>query len=466
MRHTPAATLACGLAACALATSAAAAEIWWAETSNSAAGAPTGRIAYAPLAGGGAVTTYEEVAGRPTRVALVDSITAWNMSSGPPYTAFSWSVAKTGTATTIFSGTEQPDFGPRAIDATSRRIYLGTRGFSGANGLVQVAGIDSLGAPVTLYDRGANAAVGSTALDLPGNHVYWCEFPTNGVQGDTTGAVMRGSLDGSAAATTLFSNEFGCNGLAIDRASGKVYWTRYQTTAGAYGAGNPSLIRVGNLDGSGAASTLYDEGQQSSSGLALDAATGNLYWANQPNAPTFIPGTGSIRVGHVTGTPAAADLYSGLSNPNAVAVSGSGASPSPAPTPPAANPAAPAALTATVLPSRKRLVSGQQMRIGVRARNVGGSPASNVTSCLRLPSNMVVLRATGALRSGRTICFRQGTITAGSQATGVITVRAVAVRGVARTVAGTARATNVARVTATSRGVVIRPRAPRARVTG
>lgn len=134
---------------------------------------------------------------------------------------------------------------------------------------------------------------------------------------------------------------------------------------------------------------------------------------------------------------------------------------------PTAAPATPAALDASVMPSRRRAVSGQQMRIGIRVRNTGGSPAHAVRSCLRLPSNMVATRRpAGSVRSGRTICFRRDTISVNSQETAVITVRAVAVREVSRTVVGAARATGVAPASAQSPRVVIRPRTPKARVTG
>ena len=134
---------------------------------------------------------------------------------------------------------------------------------------------------------------------------------------------------------------------------------------------------------------------------------------------------------------------------------------------PAETPAATAAaLTATLLPSRRRVVSGQRLRIGIRTANIGGTAAEAVTSCIRLPSNMVITSAGGALRSGRTACFRVGTVAAGGQVTKVITVRAVSTRRVTVTVTGSARATGVAKVQAAAKRVTVTPRAARARVTG
>jgi hypothetical protein len=45
-------------------------------------------------------------------------------------------------------------------------------------------------------------------------------------------------------------------------------------------------------------------------------------------------------------------------------------------------------LTATVLPIRTRLISGQAMRLGIRTTNTGTTTAASVTSCLRLPQNL------------------------------------------------------------------------------
>jgi len=125
-----------------------------------------------------------------------------------------------------------------------------------------------------------------------------------------------------------------------------------------------------------------------------------------------------------------------------------------------------AALSARLLPQRTRLVSGQKMRLAIRARNTGTVAAQGVTSCIRLPANLVVVRKGSALRSGRTLCFRVGDVAVGGQATRVVTVRAVAARDVSRTIIGTARATGASRVSAPATRVSIRPRAVRTPVTG
>ena len=130
--------------------------------------------------------------------------------------------------------------------------------------------------------------------------------------------------------------------------------------------------------------------------------------------------------------------------------------------------AATTTLTPTVLPSRTRLISGQAMRLGIRTTNAGTATAASVTSCLRLPQNLVVTRTGGATRSGRTLCFSLGALPAGATRTNVVTVRAVATGSVTRTVAGSTRstATSPALTTAQSQVIRISPRTARARVTG
>jgi hypothetical protein len=125
-------------------------------------------------------------------------------------------------------------------------------------------------------------------------------------------------------------------------------------------------------------------------------------------------------------------------------------------------------LRPTVLPSRTRVTSGQAMRLAIRTINTGTATATSVTSCLRLPQNLVVTRAAGARRSGRTLCFALGDLRAGATLTKVVTVRAVATSSVTRRVAGTTRSTAASpALTAThSPAIRISPRTAQSRVTG
>jgi hypothetical protein len=113
----------------------------------------------------------------------------------------------------------------------------------------------------------------------------------------------------------------------------------------------------------------------------------------------------------------------------------------------------------TVLPSSTRLRSGQTMRVGLRATNIGKSTATAVTTCLTLPANLVVTRTGGAQRAGRSLCFSLGNLAAGATRTRAVHVRAVTLRTVTRQVIGTARssATSASLTTARSKAIRITP---------
>ena len=110
----------------------------------------------------------------------------------------------------------------------------------------------------------------------------------------TTG-VRVGNLDGSGTASTLFGSEANPIGVAIDPAAGKIYWADLGSCCSG-----PGTIRVGNLDGSGTASTLFGS-EAGPAGVAIDPAANKIYWGNF--------GTGAIRVGNLDGTGTAADLF-------------------------------------------------------------------------------------------------------------------------------------------------------------
>ncbi len=115
-------------------------------------------------------------------------------------------------------------------------------------------------------------------------------------------------------------------------------------------------------------------------------------------------------------------------------------------------------VTATVLLPRRRIVSGQSLRIAVRASSTGTAAARSVTACLVLPKGVTVVAKGSALRSGRTLCFRQGDLAPGRTMTSLVTVRAVAKRKVIRGITGSARAAGLPRVQAAPRSVTITPR--------
>lgn len=112
-------------------------------------------------------------------------------------------------------------------------------------------------------------------------------------------------------------------------------------------------------------------------------------------------------------------------------------------------------LTATITASTARVASGKTLRVGIRTRNGGSTSAAKVVSCIKVPSNFAIVKAKGAKRSGRTLCFNVGTVAAGKSATRTITVGAVSTRTVKRFFTGTTKATGIAQVKATRKAVTI-----------
>ncbi|MBV9604636.1 MAG: hypothetical protein JO027_06005 [Solirubrobacterales bacterium] len=140
----------------------------------------------------------------------------------------------------------------------------------------------------------ACAAGGFASVAAASDSIFWTSY-TN------SGAVRVGDL-GGAGARNLVTGETNPQGVAIDPATGKIYWA--DSTLGA--------IRVANLDGTGAQS-LYT-GESSPSGVAIDPSAGLIYWASA------VSRTGAIRVGNLDGSGAARTLFAGESYPVGVAI--------------------------------------------------------------------------------------------------------------------------------------------------
>ncbi len=130
--------------------------------------------------------------------------------------------------------------------------------------------------------------VALAALILPASasaadSVYW--------SAEGAGTIRLGDLDGTGTAPTLFGGEGGPCGLAIDAAAGKLYWANFSSGG----------IREANLDGTGTATTLFDGGVGSMCGVAIDPAHNKIYWADFTN--------NLIRVGNLDGTGTASTLF-------------------------------------------------------------------------------------------------------------------------------------------------------------
>jgi hypothetical protein len=185
----------------------------------------------------------------------------------------------------LYTGESEPS--GVAIDPAAGLIYWADA-VSGS-GTIRVGNLDGSGAR-TLFAR-ESYPVG-VAIDPAAGKIYWGSYDTF--------KIRAGNLDGTGA-HDLFTGENYPTGLAIDPAAGKLYWTNEF-------AGN---IRVGNLDGTGATS-LYT-GETTVGGLAIDPTSGKIYWGGWGSA-------GTIRVGSLNGSAPAQSLYTGENDPWFVAL--------------------------------------------------------------------------------------------------------------------------------------------------
>jgi hypothetical protein len=123
-------------------------------------------------------------------------------------------------------------------------------------------------------------------IDPAAGKIYWGSYDTF--------KIRVGNLDGTGAAD-LFTGENYPTQLAIDPAAGRLYWTN------EFG-GN---VRVGNLNGTGATNLYSGEGDVG--GVAIDPAAGKIYWTNW--------NLGTVRFGSLDGTAPAQSLYTGQTDP-------------------------------------------------------------------------------------------------------------------------------------------------------
>ena len=331
------------------------------------------------------------------------------------------------------------------------------------------------GSSIVTGEFNATATFGSTTLTSAGSaDVFVAKVDASGAYvwatqaGGTSTDIGYGVstlADGSSIVTGRFSGTatFGSTTL-ISAGGNDVFVAKLASTPGA-----PTSVTATAGD---AQATVSWTTPSSDGGSAI---TSYIATASPGGATCTVsaPSTSCTITGLANGTAYTFTVVATNGAGNSVASAASAAvSPQPS-TPPTPTPAPPStqaptsALVPAVLPQRTRLTSGQTMRLGVRTRNTGRVAATGVTSCLRLPANLVVVRKGSALRSGRTVCFRQGTIAAGSQKTGVILVRAVSTRRVSARVTGTARHAGTATSrAATNRIVRIQPRDPRVPVVG
>ena len=168
------------------------------------------------------------------------------------------------------------------------------------NGTIDEANFDGTGLHAVVSGLGAPNAV---ALDLTGDKIYWDDIVTNKIQ--------RSNLDGSDVEELVTTNLTGPRGLALDLIGDKVYWADPGTDSGIH-----ATIERSNLDGTDRETLITfpinsDGTEDRPDGLALDVADGKMYWTDL--------GLGTIYSANLDGANIQT-LVSGLNTPLAIAL--------------------------------------------------------------------------------------------------------------------------------------------------
>ena len=131
-----------------------------------------------------------------------------------------------------------------ALDLDSRKMYW-TEG--GGDVGVRRANLDGTGMEdLVSSDRDTRGE--GIALDVGNGKIYWIEgYGTTG-SSDRRGRIRRANLDGTAVENLIADQSSDLAGLALDVASGKMYWT--ETARGHDGRVAHARIRRASLDGS------------------------------------------------------------------------------------------------------------------------------------------------------------------------------------------------------------------------
>ena len=132
------------------------------------------------------------------------------------------------------------------------------------------------------------------ALDPATGKMYWTDLGT--------GKIQRANPDGSNV-EDLVTGLRQPTGIALDAAAGKVYWTDQPLDVGQ------GRIQRANLDGSDPEDLVG--GLRQPVGIALDAAAGKMYWADGD--------TGKIQRANLDGS-AIEDIVTGLDSPSGIAL--------------------------------------------------------------------------------------------------------------------------------------------------
>ena len=183
-----------------------------------------------------------------------------------------------------------------ALDVAAEKIYWTYHQYDAdtetyMNGKIQCANLDGSNVQdIITTELGAPAGI---ALDVASGKVYWTV--------PETGKIQRANLDGSNLQDIITTRLVEPSYIALDVAGGKMYWTDSGT----------GKIQRANLDGSNLQDIITTE-LVTPVGIALDVAGGKMYWTDS--------GTGKIQRANLDGTNAQ-DIVTGLTEPISIALS-------------------------------------------------------------------------------------------------------------------------------------------------
>lgn len=259
-------------------------KMYWADNSNQ-------RIQRANLDG----TSVETIVPTPTAGSPVG--VALNLAAGKVYWTDPSGLAirranLDGTSVeTVFSEVSRPTPGPEGIfiDSAAGKMYWCDHALH----TVRRANLDGT-ALENLNPVGTGNAKG-IAVDLVGGDIYWSEVDVN-----NGGKLRVSDLNGIGAVDLVTTEVVLPVDLAVDSASGKLYWSDSYTLK----------LQRANFDGTVVEDLFVNQG--GIRGIALDLLNSKLYWTNI--------GNGQIIRGNLDGTGRQVLISTGLDGPNSVEV--------------------------------------------------------------------------------------------------------------------------------------------------
>jgi hypothetical protein len=163
------------------------------------------------------------------------------------------------------------------LDPAAGRIYWANWGANGAGHgtTISYANLDGSGGGGNLaIPPGAMDGPHGLAIDPASGRIYWPNFDGN--------SIGFANLDGSGSGSlnTVGATVSGPRGVAIDPAAGRIYWANHDGP-GANGVGHGTTISYARLNGSGG-DDLVTTGATADGpeGVALDTGAGRIYWSN------------------------------------------------------------------------------------------------------------------------------------------------------------------------------------------